>query len=272
VALVITLILLSVITFLAITFLLVTRRERAQVTLSINQTDAELAVITGTERAKAEILTRIWASNQLLSVDIMMSTNTDIPAGPFNVPGTFSGQVRQPRAPVFIDTNRNGSTGPLDYRYYLDINRNGMFDSNVAELSLWGDPEWIAVPNRIGRTNDGNNYYLYRYAYMILPAGRSLDINFIHNQGKRLDPKVDGFFRNQGVGGWEVNLAAFLRDLNTNAWRTYGYDNGNNLTLPSAGTTFEDAPQFAALPLWRQLLELEVGAGLHSGGRRRLRQ
>ena len=30
--------------------------------------------------------------------------------------------------------------------------------------------------------------------------------------------KGDGFLRNQGVGTWEINLAAFLTDLNTNLW------------------------------------------------------
>jgi hypothetical protein len=29
---------------------------------------------------------------------------------------------------------------------------------------------------------------------------------------------LDGYFRNQGVGSWEINLAAFLADLNTNEW------------------------------------------------------
>ena len=28
----------------------------------------------------------------------------------------------------------------------------------------------------------------------------------------------DGFLRNQGVGSWEINLAAFLADLNNNVW------------------------------------------------------
>ena len=61
---------------------------------------------------------------------------------------------------------------------------------------------------------------------MVLPAGRSLDVNWIHNQV--LDRSglggVDVYFRNQGVGGWEVNLAGFLSDLNTNYWGDYRYD------------------------------------------------
>jgi hypothetical protein len=52
----------------------------------------------------------------------------------------------------------------------------------------------------------------------------------------------DGYFRNQGVGSWEINLAAFLTDLDPNQWDTstdpYTYlqpANGNT------GRGFEDA-------------------------------
>jgi len=49
-----------------------------------------------------------------------------------------------------------------------------------------------------------------RYAYLVLPAGRSLDLNYIHNQAKRGQPTYNSYMRNQGVGSWELNLAAFL--------------------------------------------------------------
>ena len=74
-----------------------------------------------------------------------------------------------------------------------------------------------------------SNRFIGRYAYIILPQGKSLDINYIHNQamytGTTTNLDYGGpnssrrFFRNQGVGSWEMNLAAFLVDLDTNIWK-----------------------------------------------------
>ena len=54
---------------------------------------------------------------------------------------------------------------------------------------------------------------------------------------------VDGFIRNQGVGSWEINLAAFLADLNTNYWDTtidpYNYRTPGS--FPNTGAAFDDA-------------------------------
>jgi hypothetical protein len=77
-----------------------------------------------------------------------------------------------------------------------------------------------------------------RYAYLVEPSGQTLDVNYIHNQARNpgktaVEPFGSDFLRNQGVGTWEINLAAFLHDLNTNAWGgTYdepvaGYVQGN---------------------------------------------
>src|SRR5690349_10886021 len=62
VALVITLILLSVITFLAITFLAVARREKGSVTTSTEQKVATFAAESAVEHAKAAINAAILAS------------------------------------------------------------------------------------------------------------------------------------------------------------------------------------------------------------------
>ncbi|MEI9963159.1 MAG: hypothetical protein WDM76_19215 [Limisphaerales bacterium] len=46
-------------------------------------------------------------------------------------------------------------------------------------------------------------------------------MNYIHNEARGANlsiPADEGFFRNQGVGSWEINLAAFFADLNTNEW------------------------------------------------------
>src|SRR5579862_5292667 len=50
------------------------------------------------------------------------------------------------------------------------------------------------------------------------------------------DSANDGYMRNQGVGSWELNLAAFLADLNTNEW---GQAVGSAAALqPGAGTYY----------------------------------
>ena len=84
----------------------------------------------------------------------------------------------------------------------------------------------------------------------MLPAGKTLDINYIHNAAKQKDltPGADNFFRNQGVGSWEINLAAFLADLNTNFWDYNHYGPGplynyftNTPFTVNAGLSFDDA-------------------------------
>ena len=72
-------------------------------------------------------------------------------------------------------------------------------------------------------------------------------------QPGQLVPPNDGFFRNQGVGSWEINLAAFLADLNTNEWgQAVGsgpnapvgsdlYYQYNEPNLANSGRAFDDA-------------------------------
>ena len=59
VALVITLIMLSVITIITVAFLALSQRERATVSTTLTGTEAELAANAAHERAKAEILANI---------------------------------------------------------------------------------------------------------------------------------------------------------------------------------------------------------------------
>ena len=100
--------------------------------------------------------------------------------------------------------------------------------------------------------HSGSNRFIARYAFLVVPAGRTLDINFIHNNARAVaarQPFNMGFSRNQGVGSWEINLAAFFRDLNTNYWLgdspaiPVGYHyRPTNFFVPSAsGTAFQDA-------------------------------
>src|SRR5689334_20467421 len=75
VALIMTLIMLSVITVVAVAFLALTQRERTSVSQSTQQTEAELMTDIAFERAKGTILAQILATTNLNAVDLMVSRN-----------------------------------------------------------------------------------------------------------------------------------------------------------------------------------------------------
>ena len=261
IALILTLILLSVITFLTLAFLALSRREKAAANVNLDQTRAKQAADAATERATAQILAQILASTNKWAYDLMASTNYQSPGGYnpalganiFNVGCTYSNGLPlsapdmvqnvanllfDPRPPVFVETN-----GPvLDARYFLDLNRNRRFDTNGWVTAqgingqplldgnnqpIWqfvvGDPEFIGITADPTKPHSPTNRFLQRYAYLVVPAGKTIDLNTAHNQAKQCggglsDPNVDGYLRNEGVGTWEMNLAAGLEDLNTNFW------------------------------------------------------
>lgn len=284
IALVITLVMLAIVTVMAIVFLAVSRRERSAVKMAEELTTAHALAEAALERAKAEAVARMMLEGSKLHYDLFNSTNfvkpaytpqpANSPADPSNVSyydnngdllaGTdylrmLANLQYDARVPVFVETNDNGQT---DFRFYLDFNRNRLFETNglvpridvtgtvVGTNVLVGDPEWLGVLERPDEPHSETNRFIGRIAYLVLPAGKTLDINYIHNQA---DPASDdlidtiipstrnGFSRNQGVGSWEINLAAFLREINTNVWTpaTYRYRLGANGL--SAGAAFDDA-------------------------------
>lgn len=316
VALVITLILISVITFLAITFLALSRRESGQVTTTTDQSTARLAADSGQDRAMAELLATILANTNAFQFDLLVSTNFINPFGydpaavDFRTNVNFEYQndgsaspltanqalenlthlLYNPRPPVFIAPDRN-QPSKTEFRYYLDLNRDGQptrtgwlvvtnplggfynlsgfatapfrilpnepLPAGVRNQYFVGDPEFIGIQTRPEFPHSPTNRFLSRYAYLVVPAGKTLDVNYIHNAA-RIEPRDDllgpnRFRRNQGVGGWENNLASFLVDLNTNAWpgpfqvaTTLGspYEYYPDLDLSSGGSAFEDAQAF----------------------------
>lgn len=275
IALITTLIMLSVVTLMAVTFLAVSRRERSSVVTTSDRIDARAIAEAAYQRAEAESVAGILATTNLFNYGFRVSTNFLNGAGfQANVANIANVSYRypsgdpvegddllllyrnlqiDPRVPVFVPTN--AATGREEFRYYLDFNRNGLYETNGVQVELdrngrstgftnffVGDPEWVGVLRRPDLPHSGSNLFVGRYAYLILPAGKSLDLNFLHNQSKRLgsggNPQ-DGFFRNQGVGSWELNLAAFLRDLNTNAWDGYLYR--TSMFTVSGGIAFDNA-------------------------------
>ncbi len=266
-ALIVTLIMLAVITFMAVTFLVLSQRQRNSVATSIDQSLAQSMTEMGAQRALAESLATVKATTNQFNYDLRVSTNyidrygfltgpaglgdphyagyagvsyADQNGNPI-VGSSFLANVGNllysPRAPVYVNGN---------FRFYLDLNRNGAFDTNGSlfynynsgtlslvptatstNLGFWiGDPEWIGVLERPDLPHSSTNRFIGRFAYLVVPAGKTLDQNMIYNYAKgnwsgfpgSSSMSLDGFSRNQGVGPWEMNLAAFLADLNTNLW------------------------------------------------------
>ena len=324
VALILTLILLAVITFLTVAFLALSRRERAVVTVVLDQTRASQAAETATERAKAQLIAQILATTNKWSYGLTVSTNfissggfqnsgpaynsllnvnyqypDGTPLNPADLKQNIANLYYDPRPPVVIpitnSINQSLPTRIADFRYYLDFNRNQRFDTNgmqpvIGPLAAtpflhtdgtWiatplpgvtvsnryvGDPEWIGMLDKLGQRHDAKNRFIARYAFLTLPAGKTLDFNAAHNQAKNalvpgLGTTNEGFLRNQGFGSWEINLAAALTDLNTNSysfwnvealsydfagWGTnYLYSTSTNpggyYAYSSTGPSFEDA-------------------------------
>lgn len=282
-ALVITLILLAVTLVMAVAFLAISRRERNAVTTTTDTATARLAAESALAAAQAQMAaTALATGGGGFNFALLVSTNYQNPNGfdpaPAANPGVYNVNYNYlnavgnpplataaeweqnianlwllPRVPVFPVTNT--LTGQRDFRFYLDLNRNGRFETNgivgdweyvngvltdVGNTTATGDPEWVGVLEHPDQPHGPNNHFIARYAFFAQPAGNSLDLNFIHNetQTRSFNAGSEGYFRNEGVGSWELNLAAFLADLNTNEWG-YAYQQTNG--FPNTGFGFLDA-------------------------------
>jgi hypothetical protein len=290
VALVVTLIMLSLITFLTVAFLALTRRERAAVTVTVEQTDARLALDAALARAQSDIITRLVEGNSFLSYDLLMSTNLDNRAGLapgaasinnvsyFRQPGTpdignlvppgdlvqvISNLLIDPRPPVFVQTNDNPAF-PLDFRFYLDLNRNLTNDPTDLISGQPGDPHWIGLLEYPDLPHSRTNRFIGRYAFIALPESKSLDLNFVHNYVNPALPATmtlaDGFARNQGFGNWELNLAGFLAELNPQYWQ---YANYNPMNFFGPGGNGSGLPVDAFLSA-KELLAYRYASNINS--------
>ncbi len=288
-ALIITLILLSVTLIMAVAFLAISRRERGSVTTSTDTATARLAADSALANAEAQIMSTVLADTNPFINNLIVSTNyinvygfTNGSANPLNINydhyNNGGGQLSKadflqnvanlqylPRVPVFVPTNNLGSN---DFRFYLDLNRNGKFEDSGAVQAigpnggylhpngtednnpvngitnfLMGDPQWIGVLERPDAPHGPNNKFVARYAFIAVPADNALDLNYIHNQSLHgststsVNPPTAGdvYFRNQGIGSWEINLAALLADLNTNEW---GQVVGSGPSSPVGSATY----------------------------------
>lgn len=298
IALITTLIMLSLVTFLSVAFLTLTRQERATVQVQTEITVAEAMGKGAVDRAVTETVTQMLSANSRHSYDLIVSTNYERPGGlipgdgtlgnasyrdnslgdyeggPLNFDDTLTNLLNlyfNPRVPVYVNADRsrdvNGretvdrSMGGQEFRFYIDFNRNGQFEptrlvfnTNAAGMQILpatlvdrvGDPQWIGILDRSNWRHGPDNRFVGRYAYLVMPTGKSLDINRIHNQARLLGQSSyfagdEGYRRNQGVGDWELNMAGFLVELNGGVWNPVIDPYDYQLYFANNGRAFTDA-------------------------------
>jgi len=230
VALVLTLIMLAIITIVVVVLLATARRNRQSTTVRIEQTAAEFAAEQAFQHANARIIARILQDTNLLSFDLLASVpssyivtnrpqDVGFPAWPF--PST---NHRPYSLEIPVVANRTGSVD-----VYLDLNRDRQFNHSGDPLNApLGDPIWVGVRDNPLSAGVAQNRFVQRFAYIVLPVGKQLDLNTIHNNASPNGPLQSGrFLRNQGFGPWEINLAAFLAELNPDVW--WVTPNGNQV-------------------------------------------
>jgi hypothetical protein len=237
VALVLTLIMLAIITVVVVVFLATARRNRSSTTVRKDQTDAEFAAETAYQRLGAEIMTNIMGhvvlvgtnkvpDPNLLAFDFFVSapvgydvyaTNNTGPNA-FTIGTTNTRPYLADKIPIVVNHLTN-----IDV--YLDLNRNREFDDPRGTKAPYGDPIWIGILEKPWLPHAQYNRFIARFAYAVIPAGKTLDLNTIHNAVS--SSTGEGFKRNQGFGPWELNLAAFLAELNPEVW--WKTPNGNQI-------------------------------------------
>ncbi len=273
VALVATLIMLSLVTFMVVAFLGVARRERRSIEAVTSAGEARTAMETGLARAQADVIARLVTFGDKWNYGLLVPTNYQSAgfvgnlASSANVNYTNAmalglggwltnlGNLQfDARAPVFSPNYTNITpydvlaSEPNQGRYYLDFNRDGMFEFTDRIQS--GDPQWLAILENADQVHGPNNRFGARYTYLVAPAGKSFDLNFIHNQAKRggILGGAPGFaaeryYRNLGLGPQEFNIASMLTEM---APTHYGYNylvanNASSIFFPGSRDAFRDA-------------------------------
>ena len=276
VALVATLIMLSLVTFMVVAFLGVARRERRAIESAASQNESAVARDTAFSLAQADAVARLMLTGDKWGYGVMVPTNFEntffVPglANPTNVNSALANQAYfanpanlnnfflqnlanlqfLPRVPVFSPyfnlTNAFTLTNVPPYtfaapvfsetnlgRFYLDFNRNGLFDP--TDRSRAGDPHWIGLLENPQLPHGPANRFVGRYTYLVAPVGKTLDLNFIHNQAKRLATvATEGYLRNLGTGPQEFNLAALLTEASPAFW-AYAYNTAAAVSGTGAG-------------------------------------
>ena len=141
VALIITLILLSVTLLMALAFLAISNRERTAVSTSTDIATARLAADAGLAAAEAQIAANLLAGGTNVlgqsipnpyNFGLLASTNY-VPLSTGNLLQDLNNMQFSPRAPVWLT---NFVRHIMENRYYLDLNRNGLAEANGQVASV----------------------------------------------------------------------------------------------------------------------------------------
>ena len=122
-ALVLTLILLSVALIMAVAFLAISGHERGSVTTQTDTTVTRLAADSGLANAEAQIAANILSATNPYGYGLVVSTNYDANDAFANLANLRI----LPRAPVWLT---NLAFNKMEDRFYIDLNRNGQDDPN----------------------------------------------------------------------------------------------------------------------------------------------
>ena len=224
---------------------------RSATALSQNELFTVLTNLWLSPRAPVFITNRVTAANDFrFYLDLNRNTNYDANG----VRPVLSGNAALP----YYDLAGNLTNDPAVTPYFTS--------PGILTTFNVGDPEWIGILEHPDQPHGPNNHFIARYAFFAQPIGNSLDLNYIHDQVKSANfpnpfsSANDGYFRNEGVGSWEINFASFLADLNTNEWGQFVgsgasapasadlYYQYNQPANNNAGAAFADAQTLLA---WR---------------------
>ncbi len=230
VALILTLIMLAIITIVTVVFLATASRNRQSTTVRIDQTASEFATETAAQHAQGKIIERVMRETNLLAFDFFVSR----PIG-------YGLQIDNGLwVPVNDDVIPRVHNASNTVNVFLNLNRNPFFDDPGDGTNRpFGDPIWLGILDRPWFPHSRTNRFVARYAYLVQPIGKSLDLNTIHND---TSPNAGyGYMRNQGFGPWELNLGAFFHELDPFVW-DYDYDYRRTPGRPEArGRALADA-------------------------------
>ena len=219
--LIVALIMLALITFMVIAFLAFTRLDRSAVTMSVRQTETHLAIDAGLARAQAAVINEIVNHR---NYQVMVSTNIDGATFTKPIPKAELLLLQtDPRAPVYYDLD--GDRKPDEFRYFLNLNHDLGPDNRAAFQSSTnqvGDPHWIGVLENPSQPHSKDNRFVARYAFLVTPDDKLLDLNHAHNNAKTLG-NDEGYLRGHGNAAWELNLAGSLAMLDPVAFSYNGY-------------------------------------------------
>ena len=143
------------------------------------------------------------------------------------------------------------------------------WDFAAARPAVWAEQP-VCCALRLHRPARRQHARLERHSQSDPYKSGASKITSAGESPKRSAPGSDAFFRNQGVGSWEINLAAFLADLNANVWLpTVPPDNNyyyyHYLGYYNQGIAFDDARALLAYRYSNDYMSLTTAAALLNG-------